>query len=224
MPDFICGENNVIYLYYSSKFTKLCWSCLIKLFPECLLKMLKSILKKHVSSCIFLRYAWWPSCGRSPEQKGAQLAKRNEYDVCTPRPSIYHQSPTRMDLLPQTFDTLTNFYGHLQALGVYIPWPSEPAKFAGWHSKPRVSKQNPMFFYFHKFQDHAPKCSDFINAVGPQKSVAFLSSLLVIDAQTQAQTQQKHIIFSSVPRGSNPCFISWVHTGKSRVEHGLNTG
>ena len=109
--------KNVIYLYHSSKFTKLCWSCLIKLFPECLLK---SIFKKHVSSCIFLRYAWWPSCGRSPEQKGAQLAKRNEYDVCTPRPSIYHQSPTRMDLLPQTFDTLTNFYGHLQALGVYI--------------------------------------------------------------------------------------------------------
>ena len=56
---------------------------------------------------------------------------------------------------------------------IYIPWPSEPAKFAGWHLKPRVSKQNPRFFYFHKFRDHAPKCSDFINAVGPQKVLHF---------------------------------------------------
>jgi hypothetical protein len=116
MPDFICGEKNVIYLYYLSKFTQLCWSCLINMFLNV---CWSSSLKKHVSSCINFRYAWWPSCGRSPEQKGAQLEKRNEYDVYTPRPSIYHQSPTRMDLLPQTFDTLTNFYGHLQALGVY---------------------------------------------------------------------------------------------------------
>ena len=103
---------------------------------------------------------------------------------------------------------------------VYIPWPSEPAKFAGRHLKPRVSKQNPRFFYFHKFQDHAPKCSDFINAVGPQKVLHFCPVYWSSTPKHKPNTQQKCIIFSPVPRGSNPC----LYHGCTRVNHGLNMG
>ena len=103
---------------------------------------------------------------------------------------------------------------------IYTPWPSEPAKFAGWHLKPRVSKQNPRFFYFHKFQDHAPKCSDFINAVGPQKVLHFCPVYWSSTPKHKPNTQQKHIICSPVPRGSNPC----LYHGCTRVNHGLNMG
>ena len=103
---------------------------------------------------------------------------------------------------------------------VYIPWPSEPAKFAGRHLKPRVSKQNPRFFYFHKFRDHAPKCSDFINAVGPQKVLHFCPVYWSSTPKHKPNTQQKHIIFSPVPRGSNTC----LYHGCTRVNHGLNMG
>ena len=50
-----------------------------------------------------------------PLNKRAHNSKKEMNMMCT----HLDQSPTKMDLLPQTFDTLTNFYGHLQALGVY---------------------------------------------------------------------------------------------------------
>ena len=40
---------------------------------------------------------------------------------------------------------------------------------------------------------------------------------------TSPNTTKTYYIFTS-SKGFQPMFISWVHTGKSRVEHGLNTG
>ena len=106
---------------------------------------------------------------------------------------------------------------------LYIPWPSEPAKFVGWHLKPRVSKQNPGFFYFHKFQDHAPKCSDFINAVGPQKVLHFCPVYWSSTPKHKPKHNNTYYIilyfhqFQGVP-------THVLYHGCTRVNHGLNMG
>ena len=146
----------------------------------------------------------------------AILLLHHPYQI-NPKPNNF----IRMYIHIHIWDNIIYIYDNTSMyIYIYIPWPSEPAKFAGWHLKPRVSKQNPRFFYFHKFQDHAPKCSDFINAVGPPKVLHFCPVYWSSTPKHKPNTQQKHIIFSPVPRGSNPC----LYHGCTRVNHGLNMG
>ena len=102
----------------------------------------------------------------------------------------------------------------------YIPWPSGPAKFAGWHLKPRVSKQNPRFFFFHKFQDHAPKCSDFVNAVGPQKVLHFCP-VYWSSTPKHKPKHNKNILYFHQFQGV-PTHVLYHRC--TRVNHGLNMG
>ena len=86
-------------------------------------------------------------------------------------------------------------------------------KTQGFKTKPKV-------FLFPQISRPCPKCSDFINAVGPQKVLHFCPVYWSSTPKHKPNTQQKHIIFSPVPRGSNTC----LYHGCTRVNHGLNMG
>ena len=98
------------------------------------------------------------------------------------------------------------------------PHERQPQALAGWHLQPRVSKQNPRFFYFHKFQDHAPKCFDFINAVGPQKVLHFCPVYWSWMPKHKPK-YNKNVLYVHQFQGGPTPVLYHVCT---RVNHGLN--